>query len=164
MVKPKPTAVTATIGLGTNLGDKVANIAQAEKLLVADGAVRVVARSRLYRSEPWGGVDQDWFVNAALRVETALSPHDLLARCQAVEAAMGRIREVRWGPRIIDVDILTYDAQTVRAPDLSIPHPLIASRAFVLLPLRDVAPDVRIAGHKLDALIAKLGDAGTTLL
>lgn len=147
----------ATIGLGSNIGDKAANIDKAIAMLTRDGDVRLVAQSRKYRSAPWGVTDQDWFVNAAISVATELSPHELLRRCQHVENEMGRVRKQRWGPRLIDVDVLTYLDEIISAPDLKVPHPLIAERSFVLLPLRDVAPDVRINGTTLDQMITALG-------
>lgn len=137
----------ALIGLGSNMGDKAANIARAVALLTEPGDIRLVAASRLYRTAPWGVEDQDWFVNAAIAVATDLPPHALLARCLGVEDAMKRIRHERWGPRIIDVDVLAYRDCVIETPDLTLPHPRIAERAFVLVPLADIAPDAEIAGH-----------------
>ena len=152
-------AFDAILGLGTNLGDRAGNIEEAIRLLTADGSVRVVARSKLYRSAPWGVTDQDWFVNACVAVQTQLSPHALLAQCQAVENEMGRVRTLKWGPRIIDVDILTFGDLKIADPDLSVPHPLIAERAFVLVPLRDVAPELKLGGRTIDQMLEKL-DSG----
>lgn len=149
-------AVEATIGLGSNIGDKAANIDRAITLLMGDGDVRVEARSRLYRSAPWGVTDQDWFVNAAVRVSTALSPRALLERCQNVEREMGRVRIRRWGERVIDVDILTYGDRKIAEPDLKVPHPLIGERAFVLVPLIEVAPRLSLDGKTLEALLSRL--------
>lgn len=140
-------AYDALIGLGSNMGDKAANIARAVALLTEPGDIRLVAASRLYRTAPWGVEDQDWFVNAAIAVATDLPPHALLARCLGVEDAMKRIRHERWGPRIIDVDVLAYRDCVIETPDLTLPHPRIAERAFVLVPLADIAPDAEIAGH-----------------
>jgi 2-amino-4-hydroxy-6-hydroxymethyldihydropteridine diphosphokinase len=152
-----PRGFDATIGLGSNIGDKIANIDEAIGLLTQDGAIRLVGKSKLYRSAPWGVLDQDWFVNACISVRTDLAPHELLRRCQNVEQAMGRVRLVKWGARIIDVDILTYRDMTLRAPDLVIPHPFISQRTFVLVPLRDIAPDLTIDGRTLTEMIAALG-------
>lgn len=146
----------ATIGLGSNVGDRPAQIDEAIRRLTADGAIRLVARSRLYRSAPWGVTDQEWFANACITIRTNLSPRALLQRCQAVENDMGRVRTRRWGPRNIDVDILTYRDCEIRESDLIIPHPLIGERAFVLMPLKEVAPDIKIGGASLDALLSKL--------
>jgi 2-amino-4-hydroxy-6-hydroxymethyldihydropteridine diphosphokinase len=159
-----PRDFDATIGLGSNIGNKAANIDRAIALLTADGAVRLVKSSRKYRSVPWGVTDQDWFVNACISVATSLSARELLHRCQNAENDMGRVREQKWGPRLIDVDILTYRDESISEPDLTVPHPFIAERSFVLLPLKDVAPDVRIHGTDLDALIGAIGTSGTELL
>ncbi len=143
----KPFAYDALIGLGSNIGDKAGNIARAIALLTEEGDIRLVAKSRLYRTAPWGVTDQDWFVNACIAVATDLSPRDLLARCLFVEETMKRVRQERWGPRVIDVDVLTYRDVTMDDPDLTLPHPRIAERAFVLVPLMDIAPGAEIAGH-----------------
>jgi 2-amino-4-hydroxy-6-hydroxymethyldihydropteridine diphosphokinase len=158
-----PAACTATLGLGSNIGDKAGNIDRAIELLAAAGDVRIVAISRKYQSPPWGDLNQDWFVNACVGVDTQLTPHELLARCQTVEAQMGRVRLKKWGPRVIDVDILTYGEQDIRDADLVVPHPLIAERPFVAIPLHDIAPGLVIRGRKLSDLIAALRDTGVTL-
>ncbi|HMN38051.1 MAG TPA: 2-amino-4-hydroxy-6-hydroxymethyldihydropteridine diphosphokinase [Hyphomicrobium sp.] len=146
----------AAIGLGSNVGDKRANIARAIKLLTARGDIVLVGRSRDYRSAPWGVLEQDWFVNAVITVATGLGARDLLARCQDVETQMGRVRLNRWGPRLIDVDVLTYRDQHIDDDGLIVPHPFIAERSFVLVPLREVAPTLRIGGESLDALIGRI--------
>ncbi len=143
----------AAIGLGSNIGDKVENIDRAIALLTADGRVKVVARSRDYRSAPWGIAEQDWFVNACVTVQTDLSARALLKLCQDVENNMGRVRKQKWGPRLIDVDILTYRNQAINEPDLTVPHPLIAERGFVLIPLNEVAPEIVVHGQSLQSLI-----------
>lgn len=144
----------AILGLGSNVGDKVANIERALDLLAAKSDIRLVKRSKLYRSAPWGVLDQDWFVNACATIATSLGPRALLDRCQSIEGEMRRVRDKRWGPRIIDVDILAYRDETVRDPDLELPHPRIAERAFVLAPLRDVAPDFKLRGQDIDELLS----------
>lgn len=154
----------ALIGIGTNLGDKIANIDTALRLLSDDGSVRVVARSRLYQSPPWGVLDQDWFVNIAAAVTTDLEPHELLARCLAVEDAMGRVRRQKWGPRLVDVDVLTYRGQTIDTPDLKVPHPYIEQRSFVVLPLLDIAPDEWVRGRSIAEIAAALDSDGTTVM
>jgi 2-amino-4-hydroxy-6-hydroxymethyldihydropteridine diphosphokinase len=149
-------AFDATIGLGSNIGDKAANIDTAITLLTAHGDVRLIAASRKVRSAPWGVQDQDWFVNACISVATQLPVRALLERCQAVENDMGRVRRQKWGPRLIDVDILTYRDALIHEPDLVVPHPLITERGFVLVPLRDVAPELKIGGKPLGEWISKL--------
>lgn len=149
-------AFDATLGLGSNISDRVRNIEEAIERVTADNAVTLVACSRFYRTAPWGVTDQDWFVNACIAVRTKVSPRELLRRCQAVENDMARVRTLRWGPRNIDVDILTYRDLKLDEPDLIVPHPRIAERAFVLVPLKDVAPDLKIGGASLDEMLSKL--------
>jgi 2-amino-4-hydroxy-6-hydroxymethyldihydropteridine diphosphokinase len=153
----------AALGLGSNLGDKRANVARALDLLERGGA-RVVARSSDYRSEPWGPVAQDWFVNAAVLVETDLPPHELLASGRRVEQELGRLRDVRWGPRTIDVDLLTYGDLSIDTPDLVVPHPRMLERAFVLVPLLEVAPDLTVGGRRIAEVAAGLDLSGVVRL
>lgn len=149
-------AFDALIGLGSNIGDKAANIAHAVELLCEPGDIRVVRTSRLYRTAPWGVTDQDWFVNACIAVATELAPRALLSRCLGVEQTMKRVREQRWGPRVIDVDVLVYRDVALNEPDLTLPHPRIIERAFVLVPLAEIAPDLEIAGHDLAHWLARV--------
>jgi 2-amino-4-hydroxy-6-hydroxymethyldihydropteridine diphosphokinase len=145
----------ALLALGGNLGDARATFERAIAMLCADGAVRLVARSSDYRTPPWGVTDQPAFINAAIIVATSLEPHALLTRVQNVERALGRDRtkERRWGPRPIDIDILAYDDVVLREPDLTLPHPHLFERTFVLLPLAEIAADRVIAGRRVgDAL------------
>jgi 2-amino-4-hydroxy-6-hydroxymethyldihydropteridine diphosphokinase len=133
-------ATTAYLGLGSNLGDRLGNLqAAVEELHEADG-IRVVASSRVWETAPVGPPQPD-YLNAVVRVETDLSPADLLAACRRVEEALGRVRRERWGARTIDVDVLLFDARTVDEPDLVVPHPRLTERAFVLLPLLELDPD-----------------------
>jgi 2-amino-4-hydroxy-6-hydroxymethyldihydropteridine diphosphokinase len=133
------------IGLGSNLGDKVANLREALRLLAAThgSAVTLLAVSSLYRTEPVGNLEQDWFLNAAAKIKTKLSPRGLLNRLLAIERELGRVRTVRNGPRIIDLDILLWDHRIVKEDDLVIPHPRMHERLFVLDPLAELAPDLR---------------------
>ena len=157
-------AFDAILGLGSNIGDKRANILRAIDLLAAGGDLRLVQLSKLYRTAPWGVADQAWFVNACATVATELSPRALLTRCQAVENEMRRVREKRWGPRIIDVDILSYRDAMISEPDLIVPHPRIAKRAFVLVPLKDVEPRFELNGETIDAMLAKLDSSDVAAL
>lgn len=141
-----PATFDAILALGSNVGDKAANIARALEMIADRGDVRVIARSRLYKTPPWGVLEQDWFLNACALVATRLGPHALLERCQDVERRLGRVRLMRWGPRVIDVDILVHRAGAVNDAALTLPHPRITDRAFVLAPLNDIAPDLEIAG------------------
>ncbi|PVE23959.1 2-amino-4-hydroxy-6-hydroxymethyldihydropteridine diphosphokinase [Microvirga sp. KLBC 81] len=152
-----------TLSLGSNLGDKRGNIAKALSALDAGGA-RILTRSADYRTEPWGPVAQDWFVNACAVAETELAPHDLLALCLRVEQELGRVREVKWGPRVIDIDILTYDDLEVNTPSLMLPHPYLAERAFVLVPLAEIAPDLKLGRKMIADILADLNCSGITKL
>ena len=139
----------AIIALGSNIGDKAGHIQAAVKAFTADGLVRVVTRSADYRTAPWGVTGQDWFVNACMSVATHLPVHALLDRCQSVERQLGRERTIKWGPRVIDLDILTYRDTVINDPSLVLPHPHMTSRAFVLRPLLDVAPELMIKGESI---------------
>jgi 2-amino-4-hydroxy-6-hydroxymethyldihydropteridine diphosphokinase len=150
----------AVLGLGSNMGDKVANIDKAVAMLCSTGDIRLKARSRYHRTAPWGVTDQDWFVNACIQVITRLSPRELLERCQEVESLLGRVRRRHWGPRTIDVDILDYDGISLNEPDLILPHPRIAERAFVLVPLAEIAPRLMIKGAAVSTLLAITNTAG----
>jgi 2-amino-4-hydroxy-6-hydroxymethyldihydropteridine diphosphokinase len=140
------------IALGSNLGDKAGNIDTATRLLTEADDIRLVARSRNFATAPWGKTDQDWFVNACISVATELPARALLARCQEIERRMGRVPTERWGPRVIDLDLLIYRDSVLREPDLVLPHPHIKDRAFVLAPLMDIAPDVTLGGRSVRAL------------
>jgi len=135
------------IGLGSNLDSPGRQLETAFELLDAISDTRLIARSSLYRSAPFGGVEQPDFVNAAAALLTKLSPSELLAKLQEIERVRGREKGgVRWGPRVLDLDLLVYSSVVVEEPDLNIPHPGIAERNFVLLPLRELAPDLAITG------------------
>jgi 2-amino-4-hydroxy-6-hydroxymethyldihydropteridine diphosphokinase len=144
------------IALGSNLGDKAANIEAAIALLTDKGDVQLIRRSRNFATEPWGKTDQDWFVNASIAVATKLSARDLLKRCQEIERRMGRVPTEKWGPRIIDLDLLIYGDAAISEPDLVLPHPHIGERAFVLAPLMDIAPDLKIGGRSIRELHAAI--------
>jgi 2-amino-4-hydroxy-6-hydroxymethyldihydropteridine diphosphokinase len=154
------------LGLGGNVGDVRATLNRAVELLCDENDVHLVARSSDYRTPPWGVTDQPDFVNLCLVVETALSPHALLERVQAVEKALGRDRskDVRWGPRPIDIDLLAYDAVQIHEPDLQLPHPHMFERAFVLVPLAEIAPDRVVAGIKIAAALKRIDTSGVTPL
>lgn len=132
--------VVAYLGLGSNLGDRLATLRRAADLLRGEGGIRVEASSRVWETEPIGP-PQPRYLNAVLRLETDLEPLELLAACRRVEAALGRIRRERWGPRTIDVDVLLFDQRTVDEPDLTVPHPRMHERAFVLAPLLELDPE-----------------------
>lgn len=128
----------AYIGIGSNVGDRKVNCRKAIELLAETGRVLLV--SSLYYTEPVGYKEQEDFINAVAAVETDCSPAELLSRCRSIEDRLGRTRTVRWGPRTIDLDILLYGDLIVNEPDLVIPHPLMATRKFVLAPLAEIVP------------------------
>jgi 2-amino-4-hydroxy-6-hydroxymethyldihydropteridine diphosphokinase len=132
----------AYLGLGSNLGDRLDHLQRAVDALDAVESIDVVAVSRVYETAPVGGPEQDDFLNAVLAIDTTLDPFALLAAAQAVETGEERVRTVRWGPRTLDVDVLRYGDERISTPDLEIPHPRMHERAFVLAPLRDVAPEL----------------------
>jgi 2-amino-4-hydroxy-6-hydroxymethyldihydropteridine diphosphokinase len=152
----------ALLALGGNLGDVRATFDRAIAVLCEDGRARLVARSSDYATPPWGVTAQPPFVNLCIAVETELEPAALLARAQAIEQALGRRRtaELRWGPRPIDIDILAYDDLTLDAPGLTLPHPRLFERAFVLVPLAEIAPERLIAGRRVRDALAKLDTTG----
>lgn len=135
---------TVFLGLGSNLGDKEANIHGALDRLSHSPDIRVERVSSLYESAPIGRVDQPNFINAAAVIETDLSPAHLLHALQVIEREMGRVHTIQWGPRVIDIDILLYDDAAIETPELSIPHPHMTERAFVMVPLAEVAPDLKL--------------------
>lgn len=132
----------AFLGLGSNLGDRARYLDDAVAALRADAAVGLVAVSPRYETDPVGGPEQDPFLNLVVELDTGLSPRELLVVAQGLEAAAERVREVRWGPRTLDVDVLWVDGVTVADDDLVVPHPRMGERRFVLAPLRDLAPDL----------------------
>ena len=131
----------AYLGFGSNLGDRRANIDEAIRRLGATEGIRVMKVSSMYDTEPVGGPPQPNYLNAACEVETELSPHELLRAALAIEDAMGRRREVHWGPRNIDIDLLLCGDTVIEDADLTLPHPLMADREFVLRPLAEIAPE-----------------------
>lgn len=137
----------AYIGIGSNLLDPVEQVCQALRALDALAMTRCVARSPLYRSEPVGPPDQPNYINAVAYLETQLAPKVLLTALQDIEKVQGRVRTVRWGPRTLDLDILLYDNLIQDDPCLTLPHPRIPERAFVLYPLHDLNPDLIIPGQ-----------------
>jgi 2-amino-4-hydroxy-6-hydroxymethyldihydropteridine diphosphokinase len=142
----------AALSLGGNIGNVRATIARALDLLEAAGA-HLVARSADYRTRPWGKTDQPDFTNVSAVVETTLRPLDLLAVCLNVERQLGRVRHERWGPRLIDIDVIAYDGARMETADLTLPHRHAHERGFVLIPLAEIAPDLLI-GDKTAAELA----------
>ena len=152
--------VIAFLGLGGNIGDPAATMAAALRAIDADPACSVVAVSSLYRTPPWGKTDQPDFLNAAASISTALSPRELLSLCLEKERLLKRVRNERWGPRTIDIDILLYGDSAIDEDGLAIPHPRLAERAFVLVPLREIAPEIEIGGKSVDELVRRQDGTG----
>jgi 2-amino-4-hydroxy-6-hydroxymethyldihydropteridine diphosphokinase len=152
----------ALLALGGNVGDSRAILDHAVRLLCDGNEVRLTARSSDYRTPPWGFKYQAPFVNLCLAVETNLSARELLERAQAVEIKLGRDRahEKRNGPRTADIDIIAYDDVMLDQPNLTLPHPRLFERPFVLVPLSEIAPDRVIAGRKIKEALAGLDTAG----
>ncbi len=136
-------------GLGSNIGDKPENIRKALRLLEERGVARLTAISRIYRTPPWGVLDQGDFANACALGETRLSPYELLAAVKKIEADMGREPTRRWGPRLIDVDILFLGDHTLDDPELTLPHKELFGRGFVLKPLVEIAPELVLDGSPI---------------
>ena len=155
----------AFVGLGSNLDDPAAQLRRAFAALEAIEGVHAVRRSRLYRTPPWGRVDQPDFVNAVAELDTTLSPHALLLELQGLEARFGRARREHWGPRVLDLDLLLHGDGEIRDAGLQLPHPRLHERAFVLVPLADLAPDLHVPGRgSVSALLAGVDRAGVEAL
>ncbi|SPF54205.1 2-amino-4-hydroxy-6-hydroxymethyldihydropteridinepyrophosphokinase [Candidatus Desulfosporosinus infrequens] len=137
----------AFLGLGSNLGDRAYYLEGAISALVSP-KIEVVALSRIYETEPWGVMDQPLYWNQVIEVETTLEPLDLLHVCQEIEHRLGRERKVHWGPRTIDLDILLYENRVVKSEELRLPHPYLEERAFVITPLREIAPKLVLPSGK----------------
>ena len=149
----------ALIGLGGNLGDVATTFDEALKRLEKSG-VRILARSSNWRTPPWGVTDQPPFLNACVRAETDLSPRALLDLCLRIEIEFGRRREAKWGPRILDLDLLDVDGVSLDEPGLILPHPFLTERAFVLVPLAEIAPDRIVAGRTVAEHAARISHDG----
>lgn len=152
----------AWLALGGNVGESRATLDRAVALLCDGQDVRLLARSSDYRTPPWGVTDQAPFINLCIAVETRLTPHALLERAHAVERALGRdrAREQRWGPRTADIDIIAYDGLTLSDDTLTLPHPRLFERAFVLVPLAEIAGDRVIAGRRIAEAAQAIDRAG----
>ncbi len=165
---PAEPDVSVCIGLGGNLGDVVTTIQYAFAALHVLPESRVLCRSRLYRTPAWGITTQPDFINAAAMLSTQLSPDDLLAALLRIEREAGRDRDAqseRWGPRALDLDLLLYGDATIAHPGLCIPHPHLHERAFVLVPLAEIAPDALVPGRgRVDALLAAVDAQGIVAL
>lgn len=155
------TATEVGLSFGSNIGDKAGHIREAVARLEQEGVVTGLTLSTLYRTAPWGHVkDQDWFVNACAFGTTTLPPADLLARCKDIERRIGRTATIRWGPRVIDIDLLYYDDLALDSPGLTLPHKDMTRRAFVMLPLAEIRPGRSIGGATVAEVAATLDRNG----
>jgi len=145
------------IGLGSNLGNKIENLARARLLIEAIKDVHIKRASSLYQTAPWGKTDQEDFINQVIEIETELLPLDLLHRLQDIEIKLGRHRDVRWGPRTIDLDVLLYGRETIDLEELKVPHPYLLQRLFVLIPLQEIEPELKFPdGSKIMEVLNRL--------
>lgn len=153
--------VEALLGFGANLGDARATLHRAIDRFCDGDSVRLVARSSDYRTPPWGITEQPAFINLCIAVETNLSARALLDRALATEAAFGRDRakEMRWGPRTLDIDILTYGDESIDERWLKVPHPHLLERAFVLIPLAEIRPGLTLGGTNIADALARLEES-----
>lgn len=156
--------VLAYLGLGGNLGDPVSAMAASLRMIDADADTRVAAVSSVYRTPPWGKLDQPDFLNCAAAVATRRDPRALLDLCLQTERALKRVRAERWGPRTVDLDVLVYGDRAVHEPGLAIPHPRMAERAFVMVPLAEIAPDLVVDGKAASLRAASMDTSGITRL
>lgn len=154
--------VKVYLGIGANLGRRREALRRAIAILGENGAIRIRRISSLYRTEPWGKKRQPDFLNAVVCAETSLHPFDLLKRCQSIEKKLGRRKTERFGPREIDIDVLSYGKMISKSKGLVLPHPRISERRFVLVPLCEIAPGLRLPGSKktVRALLREAPDEG----
>ncbi|MBR0774910.1 2-amino-4-hydroxy-6-hydroxymethyldihydropteridine diphosphokinase [Bradyrhizobium diazoefficiens] len=154
------------IALGGNVGDVRATFRKAIAHVCGMAQAALVARSSDYSTPPWGDEDQAPFVNACVEIETGLDPHALLFVMQKVEQKFGRTREKdrRWGPRTLDLDMIAYDDVSLQKPDLTLPHPRLFERAFVLVPLAEIAPDRVISGIRVRDGLSRVSPQGIVRL
>lgn len=148
------------LAFGSNMGDKVGHIEAALRALQAMAGFDLTAVSKAYRTPPWGYEDQDPFVNACAIANTSLAPHILLERAKDAERQIGRTSTFRWGPRVIDIDVIYMEGVLLQTEQLTLPHPEALNRAFVLRPLMDMKPDLALSGRRIDEALAMLDEAG----
>jgi 2-amino-4-hydroxy-6-hydroxymethyldihydropteridine diphosphokinase len=153
---------SAIIALGGNVGEVRATFKKAIANICGMAQAALLARSSDYATPPWGNEQQARFINACIEIETSLDPHALLFTLQKIEQKFGRdrSREERWGPRTLDLDLIAYDDISLQRPELTLPHPRLFERVFVLVPLAEIAPDRMIAGRSIQAALAELSTDG----
>ena len=155
---------SAWLGLGGNVGDVLQAMGKALRSLDSGSELQILSVSPVYKTPPWGVEDQPWFLNCCAHIETRLSPEALLEECQAAEREGKRERIRRWGPRTIDIDILAFEGIEQTEQRLTIPHPGIAERAFVLVPLAEIAPDLLINGKPVFERAKEIDGQGIELV
>ncbi|MBZ9774811.1 MULTISPECIES: 2-amino-4-hydroxy-6-hydroxymethyldihydropteridine diphosphokinase [unclassified Mesorhizobium] len=151
---------TVYLSLGGNLGDPAKSMGAALRMLDADADTRVTGVSSLYRTPPWGKLDQPDFLNAAAEISTVLAPRALLDLCLDAERKLKRVREERWGPRLIDIDILVFGDRVIHETGLEVPHPRMLERAFVLAPLAEIAPGLVVSGRSITERLVAVDTSG----
>lgn len=151
---------TAFLGLGTNIGNRKENLDSAVEALTRLPKTTVAAVSSVYKTEPWGYTEQADFLNLCARIETELSPHALLGACLGIESAFGRERPFPNAPRILDIDVLLYEDAVLSGDELTLPHPRMNERGFVLVPLKDILPDLRFCGEDFAPFYASCDKSG----
>lgn len=150
----------AYLSLGSNIGDRKKNLDDAMRILGEADKIQVRAVSSFYETDPWGYEDQEAFLNIAAEVETTMTPQELLEVCQFVESELKRERLVHWGPRTIDVDILTYEDYTSQSAELTVPHPRMTERGFVLVPLAELAPELTVNNRTVSEWLSEVDQTG----
>lgn len=148
----------AYLGLGTNMGDREGYLIEACKIINSNPKINILNESKIYETKAWGYTEQDDFLNMCLEVQTILTPKQMLEVCADVELKLDRVRDIRWGPRTIDVDILFYANEIINEENLIVPHPKIKERAFVLIPLMELNKDLEIEGKKISYYLEQLSD------
>jgi 2-amino-4-hydroxy-6-hydroxymethyldihydropteridine diphosphokinase len=156
-------AQQAALSLGGNIGDVTGSFVETIRRFAETPGVALRRESSIYATPPWGKIDQPSFLNMAVIVETSLTPRALLELCLKVEQDMGRERKERWGPRTLDIDILTYAELVIDEPDLKLPHPRLVERAFVLAPLAEISPELRIGGLEVAQLLTRVDCQGVEI-
>jgi 2-amino-4-hydroxy-6-hydroxymethyldihydropteridine diphosphokinase len=156
----RPRHAPIGLGLGSNIGDRVDHILRSLAAIEARGIARITARSSVWRTPPWGYTEQEDFANLCALGDTQLSPAELLAAVKILEKDLGRTAGLRWGPRVIDIDILFYDDLESEDTNLTLPHRDLFRRAFVLVPLAEIAPDLMIGGRKVGDAANEIDHAG----
>ena len=151
---------TAYIGIGSNLGTPDKNCEEAMEKISTNGGIKIVSKSLLYQTAPVGHIKQDWFVNSVIKIDTQLSPKELMSFLLNIESEMGRIRKEKWGPRLIDLDLLFYDNLILNQKEITLPHPEIQNRKFVLTPLNEIAENLThpILKRTIKFLLQELSD------